>query len=199
MLSMKKRICLTNSLSSLLAGFCLVLLTIGCSSDDDEVDTPTFSPVEFSLLDMDERPAKVFSEGDDICFDLTLRNNSDEVLTVCTWDLFDLSSYLKDDGYLVDPEDGPKQNIFAVYTTEGKYVGCAWDGLGVFDFKVYANSEVHLKCNWSHPNVFDPFVFSTDNLKKPLPAGSYYAVAKVKFGNDSFNTMRINFPVREKK
>ena len=198
MLSMKKRICLTNSLSSLLAGFCLVLLTIGCSSDD-EVDTTTVSPLEFSLLDMDDRPAKVFSEGDDICFDLTLRNNSDEVLTVSTWDLFDISSYLNDDEELINAEDGPYHNVFAVYTTEGEFVGCAWDGLGLFDFKVYANSEVHLKCYWSHPNVFDPLVFSTNDPKKPLPAGSYYAVTKVKFGTASFNTMRIDFTVREKK
>ena len=174
------------------------LLGAGCSSDDDQVaEAASDVQVEFVLLDSDDNQATAFSEGDDICFRLSLHNSSDRDMTVNLLDLFGLRPYLEGAGDITSVElgEGFALQLFAVYTSAGDYVGSACSSLPEEDFKIKAGKTLPLSCNWLRIRRSNPQLMNFQE-NSPLPAGGYYAVVNAKYGEGPLTTYRKDFPVR---
>ena len=181
----------------LLSGIGFLLIWTGCNTNDDEnVDVSTSIDMEFVLLNSDDNQTDVFMEGDDICFNLTLQNKSGMDLTLNVVDLFGIQSYFKGKETIsMVTEDAPYQSIFAVYTSTGKYVGCAWSNLALEEIKIRAGQKLSLRSSWLDTKRWSPLIFINTQENSFLPAGNYYAIIKARYRADSFVTFRKDFTV----
>ena len=121
--------------------------------------------ISFSLLNDKNVPTTAFEYGEDICFELTITNNSDKELII-----FD------------DIRLG--RDLFRVFQNDCTEVGTPWTSLGsdYVAVGIEPKTSTRLACNWIK-------AFSTQKpLKKkkeyaPLPIGNYYTNFIIKYRN----------------
>lgn len=179
----------------LMAGIGFPFLATGCSDDNDEDDDGLGISLEFNLLNSEDKRTEAFIEGSDICFNLTLRNNSDKDVVLRINDLFDIPYYFKAKDVIDENESNPYRNIFAVYSSDGKYVGCAWSELCIEDVKIKAGQMLSLRSNWLYTKRRDPLVFINTRENGLLSTGNYYAITKARYGDGPLTTFRVDFTV----
>lgn len=181
----------------------------GCSSDDTpveqapevgeseekdsiEVDTvEVFTPspavnngepisVSYRTLNTDGIETSEFKEGENVILDLTIYNNTDEDI---------LAGEMHDFLY----------SAFLVYSSNGKYVGRAYDASPMIYLKqVLEPGETY---NWRYPWMLYPAASSRLPFEKwyersPLPVGDYYSVFKLHLDNFEDQTYKAEFSVR---
>ena len=121
--------------------------------------------ISFSLLNDKNVPTTAFEYGEDICFELTIKNNSGKELII-----FD------------DIRLG--RDLFRVFQNDSTEVGTPWTSLGsdYVAVGIEPKASMRLACNWIK-------AFSTQKpLKKkkeyaPLPIGNYYTNFIIKYRN----------------
>ena len=127
--------------------FCMVLAIISCSRSDNEdaenvskieVDTNTFREydgigINFQLLNSDSIPVKSFSLGENVFFKLSITNNRK--------DIAELSSSVE-----------LANDIFHVYSADGKDIGTPWDTyliMGPAALEISPGTTIVFSCAWA--------------------------------------------------
>ena len=117
--------------------------------------------ISFSLLNDKNVPTTAFEYGEDICFELTITNNSDKKLI-----FFD------------DIRLG--RDLFRVFQNDGTEVGTPWTSLGsdYVAVGIEPKASTRLACNWIKAfSTHQPLAKKKDF--NPLPCGKYYTSFKV--------------------
>ena len=141
-------------------------LSSACSSDDDCSDTVQ---INFVLLNENKEPTQVFKYGEDICFELSIANNSDNLLY-----------YGKD--IIIDDD------LFRVFSEDGIDVGTPWTNIGAEYVQVGINKKTttSLTCSWMELFCNKPLLKSV--MMPPLSKGTYYTRFKVRYRNLEIKT-----------
>ena len=170
----------------------LMVMSAGCSSDDDSDDKEnSVISVNFTLQDENDVEKYTFNEGENIVFRIELINN-DTVMAV-------LPSY----------EDVFSYDVFHVYTSNGKDMGRPYDLFA-------SGSEYHVRIKakgtriYLYPWINDPeselnnpdlHILKPDYMAarimepRPLPKGDYYSKFKIKLDNNRVVTCQKSFRI----
>ena len=162
----------------LMMGVLLSALMFSACSNSDEIDSNLSKgdiietdneydkiQISFSLLNDKNVPTTAFEYGEDICFELTITNNSDKELII-----FD------------DIRLG--RDLFRIFRNDGTEIGTPWTSLGsdFFAIGIMPKASTRLACNWIKE-------YSTQKplMKKaefaPLPIGNYYTSFLIMYRN----------------
>lgn len=184
----------------------LGVLVVSCSSDSSEemstiIDTNTIVHedgmirVEFQLLNSAKQAVKTFKEGEQIVFNLSIFNKTDEKTEK------------------VIPGNVISEDVFTVYSADSKSdneVGKPWDGFGWgIPNQSQANMDCYIyQCSWLGANKVDEkgrpldieyesshIGFFTTNPRKPLPKGRYYSEFVLHFNDGKTVTCYKDFCV----
>ena len=155
----------------------LMMLIIGisissCSSSDDEEDK--MINFQFQLCALQGTSTRVFNYGENVVFDLSIRNNSNN----------DITYGIKDADIIFD------QNLFCVYSKNGNTIGLPWTGMyceysGQQTFVIPANSVKRIRCAWNlceEISPSHPLCKGEDNIL--LPSGDYYTKFNIKYNKN---------------
>lgn len=136
----------------------------------------------FALLNLQGIPAVTFSEGEEIIFDLKIKNTTDTIIS---------------------HPGGPNTlgyNTFRVFTNDGEDYGVSW----TYTDKWYKNmpyfypqTTYHYQCPWYSDDVVKasyPFIFKSSSNK--LAKGGYYTEAYCHFGQETILSCKINFDIK---
>ena len=139
------------------------LLMVSCSSEVEEFEQQTFS-VSFKIINEKGESATVFSNNENILFDLSIKNNTRDTLVVDEYHFLEevLSS-------------------FKLYSFGGAFVGIPFTGIDVGRFQETAynllpDESRHWQClfmtHQTETNFKSPLL--STRIKEPLPQGEYY-------------------------
>lgn len=137
--------------------FCLA----SCSSDDEEEVFKDVA-VKFSLINEKGEECTTFKYGENITFDLVIKNRTDQGI--------ELLDVIDDNNYFI--------NAFAVYTSDGQIVGYPYDKMRNPNADLLPRGTIHWRTCWmvnpTETTDYAPFISTA--LKEPLPKGNYYTV-----------------------
>ena len=175
---------------------CAVISSCG-NDDEQQQDTPTPAPVlvpgesvfdmvkdsiavSFRLVNEKGDTTTVFTEGEDIIFDLTITKIGKEINYVTT-----------------NFQDILGNDFFRVYTLDGKDLGMSWRypkiRQEVLIHYFHPGVTYYFKCSWlGHVSHYPMEAYP----QEPLPAGQYRVVAPVWIGNDTTLPLEIYFTVK---
>lgn len=128
--------------------FLMGMVVAACSSEEDVVDmNEEYGDIKlnFSLLNENGEETTIFKEGECVCFDLEIINNSNSDFVYCL---------NFDGGDLVLDND-----FFCVYTEKGERIGTPWTGMFCEmslqkKWHIPAKTTHHVRCSWLGSSVF---------------------------------------------
>ena len=152
---------------------CLIACLCSCSSDDKEEKAIDF---ELQLCTLQGTSTREFNYGENVVFDLSIRNNSNN----------DITYGIKDADIIFD------ENLFCVYSKNGNTIGLPWTGMyceysGQQTFVIPANSVKRIRCAWNmceDINPSHPLCKGEDNIL--LPSGDYYTKFNIKYNKNHY-------------
>ena len=152
----------------------MAAMTACCSDEEDRFK------VQFHLEDENGVPKTGFNQGENIIFKLTIYNNSDERYSVDFISLFD-------------------DNLFRVYSTDGKDYGTSWEAPYFLERMEYilAHDSRMFSCPWLNDEKLIPtypLVMKED--MQPLPVGDYYTKFDLKFNENNVIHCKQNFKIK---
>ena len=179
---MRKAI-ICNRLHSWLLLVMVGMLMVSCSSEVEEFEQQTFS-VSFKIINEKGEDATVFSNNENILFDLSIKNN--------TRDTIDVDGKL----FLVEV-----LSSFKLYSSGGAFVGFPFSGidLGKFEETAYnlmPDESRHWLCLFkTHQTETDlKSPFESNRIKEPLPQGEYYLFYSLTLSKET-KTGKITFRI----
>ena len=163
----------------------LMIVSAGCSKDDDESDDQL--TVNFQLQREDGRECYDFREGENIVFSLEIKNNTEE-------DVIERGGI----GYFIG------NGIFHVYSSQGEDFGTPYDMLIIPEVgfaSILSKSSISFLCPWVNDIetelTWNPRygVFGIDKTR-PLPKGEYYSHFAIRLSDDRVVTCKKNFKIK---
>ena len=158
---MKKKLSLLQLFIAIAVCCGTTLCLSSCSSDDEEEIFKDVA-VKFSLFNEKGEETTTFKYGENIIFDLVIKNRTDQEVELL--DSFDDSNY-----YI---------NAFIIYTSDGLVVGYPYDLIRDAEPYLLPRETIHWRTCWmvnpTETTDYAPFISTA--LKEPLPKGNYYTV-----------------------
>lgn len=174
--------------SNILKHFLFLLMLVGtgilvfsCSSEDEKQQA---FEVSFKTTNEKGSYSTVFSNEENILFDLNITNNTGDTLTV-NGNLF-LDEIL---------------SSFKLYSSNGAFIGYPFNGIDLLKFQATAsNFKPHESRSWqclymTHLTEMDyQSPFESKRLKDPLSQGEYYLLYSLTLGKET-KTGKLTFKI----
>ena len=193
--------------------FLLMIFSVGCSSEEDDVNDNEGICLSFRLLNEKGEETTTFNKGENIFFDLEIVNNCDTTL-VYTFERG--NDWVSENGISKNGADMlfplSNEDFFCVFDKDDNKIGIPYSGIycyGKYWSAVESHSSYHIRCPWKQTDEqVWPDVRPTDDVSFPcckfstmddLPAGEYYVSSTIMYrkkANDpkaKFHTTVINY------